>query len=59
MPASGNTWAQKSVAREKQELEGEIKCGNNLLREAGMSSLKGQLTGLALKGKRIPSQVGG
>jgi hypothetical protein len=55
----GTHGGQKSVTRERLESEGEIKCGNNLLREAGMSSLKGQLAGLALKGKMIPSPVGG
>lgn len=58
-PTSGNKRGQKPVTGERQESEGEIKCGNNLLREAGTNSLKGQLAGLALKGKMIPPLVGG
>lgn len=56
-PASRDEWRQKSVTRE--ESEREIKYGNNLPREAGMSSLRGQLAGLALKGKMTPPLVGG
>lgn len=58
MPASGNKWGQEPVTRERQDLEREIKCGNNLLREAGTSSVKGQLVGLDSEGKMTPP-VGG
>lgn len=45
MPTCGTKWGQKPGTRERQELERESKCGNNLLREAGTRSMEGQLVG--------------
>lgn len=45
MPTCGTKWGQKPVTRERQELERESKCGNNLLREAETRSMEGQLVG--------------
>lgn len=49
---SGSKWGQKSRTRERQ-----IKCGNNLLRDAGTSDMKGQLAGSDMEGKVTPGLV--